>query len=129
MSPVFSNWCGQYTSVCSFRPVRPITDEVAIKTQLSNESAEELKHRLGQVKFDPTKDVDGSFVMPAYPGLGQEKGRVLTKQAFSDIINPRIQDMFENIYYKIRDKGLHNQLSHGVVLTGGGACLPGVTNG
>lgn len=122
---VFSNGVVQYTSVAPFGG-QTITDEVAIKTQLSNESAEELKQRLGQVKFDPSTDMDGSFVMPAYPGLGQEKGRVLTKQAFSDIINPRIQDMFENIYYKIRDKGLHNQLSHGVVLTGGGACLPGI---
>ena len=122
---VFSNGTIQYSGVAGFGGQK-ITDDLAIKTHLSLDAAEALKQNYGVVKFDPSLDRDQSFQLPPYPGIGQDRARILTSQALSDIINISVQEMFENVYYKIRDRGLLAQLGHGVVITGGGANLRGI---
>lgn len=81
---------------------------------------------MGQVRYDARKDKDSFIRLPTAPGYSDDGGRILSKQALSAIIDVKVQDILEKIYYRIRDKSLHTQLGYGVVLTGGGATLPGI---
>ena len=107
-------------------PCSLITDEISIKTHLSQDAAEKLKLQMGQVRYDARKDKDSFIRLPTAPGYSDDGGRILSKQALSAIIDVKVQDILEKIYYRIRDKSLHTQLGYGVVLTGGGATLPGI---
>ena len=122
---VFFDKAVQYSAV---HPMggQQITDEISIKTHLSQEAAEKLKLQMGQVRYDARKDKDSFIRLPTAPGYSDDGGRILSKQALSAIIDVKVQDILEKIYYRIRDKSLHTQLGYGVVLTGGGATLPGI---
>ena len=122
---VFFDKAVQYSAV---HPMggQQITDEISIKTHLSQDAAEKLKLQMGQVRYDARKDKDSFIRLPTAPGYSDDGGRILSKQALSAIIDVKVQDILEKIYYRIRDKSLHTQLGYGVVLTGGGATLPGI---
>lgn len=123
---VFFDNVVQYSAVHAMGG-RQITDEISIKTHLSQEASEKLKMKMGQVRFDASRDKDSYVQLPSTTGYAEENGRILRKEALSAIIDTRVQDILERIYYRIRDKSLHTQLGYGVVLTGGGANLPGIT--
>lgn len=75
---------------------------------------------MGQVRYDARKDKDSFIRLPTAPGYSDDGGRILSKQALSAIIDVKVQDILEKIYYRIRDKSLHTQLGYGVVLTEAG---------
>lgn len=103
-----------------------ITNHISLKAEVDAEKAEELKIKMGQVKFNPMQDANESDVLPVYPGFSQQESRTITKQALSSIIDEKVADMLEKVYYRIQDQGLHSQLQHGVVLTGGTSRLKGI---
>lgn len=120
-----------YDDAIQFSHVLPmggndITYEISVKTTLPADGAEQLKLKMGLARFDPSKDANTSCRLPTYAGFSREGGRLLSRQALSGIIDTRLEDILEKIYYKLRDKGFHNQLGYGVVLTGGGARLEGI---
>ncbi len=61
------------------------------------------------------------------PGVGGHLARRVPRRVLSDIVEPRVEEIFAVIRKRIEDSGLLEQLSAGVVLTGGGALLSGMT--
>lgn len=61
------------------------------------------------------------------PGVGGHLPRRVPRRVLSDIIEPRVEEIFAVVRKRIEDTGLLEQLSAGVVLTGGGVLLEGMT--
>ncbi len=61
------------------------------------------------------------------PGVGGHAPRKAARRVLSDIIEPRVEEIFAVIRKRIEDTGLLEQLSAGVVLTGGAVLLDGMT--
>ncbi len=103
-----------------------LTNEISIKTQLSQMDAESLKRKMGQVKFDPAQDPSDSYELPIYAGFSQDHARVLTRQALSAVIDAKVGAILEWIYQDLREAHQMRNVGHGIVITGGGAELRGI---
>jgi cell division protein FtsA len=62
------------------------------------------------------------------PGVGGHAPRKAARRVLSDIIEPRVEEIFAVLRKRIEDTGLLDQLSAGVVLTGGAVLLDGMTD-
>lgn len=60
------------------------------------------------------------------PGVGGHMPRHTGRRVLSDIIEPRVEEIFAAVRKRIEDTGYLEQLSAGVVLTGGGVLLTGM---
>jgi cell division protein FtsA len=60
------------------------------------------------------------------PGVGGHAPRRTARRVLSDIIEPRVEEIFAAIRKRIEDTGLLEQLSAGAVLTGGAVLLEGM---
>ncbi|MFO0759717.1 MAG: cell division protein FtsA [Byssovorax sp.] len=61
------------------------------------------------------------------PGVGGHGPRRSARRVLSDIIEPRVEEIFAVLRKRIEDTGMLEQLSAGVVLTGGAVLLDGMT--
>ena len=61
------------------------------------------------------------------PSVGGRAARQLSRQILCDILQPRAEEVLMHVADEIKDAGWERQLSSGVVLTGGGALLSGMT--
>ena len=61
------------------------------------------------------------------PGVGGHSPRKAARRVLSDIIEPRAEEIFAVLRKRIEDTGMLEQLSAGVVLTGGAVLLDGMT--
>ncbi|MCD6560915.1 MAG: cell division protein FtsA [Deltaproteobacteria bacterium] len=61
------------------------------------------------------------------PGMGGRKPRVLPRKILGEIMEPRVGEIFSLIYRQLKDSGYKDSITSGVVVTGGSAELPGVT--
>ena len=61
------------------------------------------------------------------PSVGGRAPRQLSRQILCDILQPRAEEVLMHVADEIKDAGWERQLSSGVVLTGGGALLNGMT--
>ncbi len=60
------------------------------------------------------------------PGVGGHVPRKCARRVLSDIIEPRVEEIFAVVRKRIEDTGMLEQLSAGVVLTGGAVLLQGM---
>jgi cell division protein FtsA len=60
------------------------------------------------------------------PGVGGHMPRRVPRRVLSDIIEPRVEEIFAVVRKRIEDTGMLEQLSAGVVVTGGGVLLEGM---
>src|SRR6478736_3736880 len=61
------------------------------------------------------------------PGVGGHSPRKAARRVLSDIIEPRVEEIFALVRKRIEDTGLLEQLSAGAVLTGGAVLLEGMS--
>lgn len=61
------------------------------------------------------------------PGVGGHAPRKTARRVLSDIVEPRVEEMFAAIRKRLEDTGLLEQLSAGAVLTGGAVLLEGMS--
>jgi cell division protein FtsA len=100
-----------------------ITSDIAMALRTPTPDAEELKIRHGLAKemlADPDEMVD-------VPGVGERGPRVLSRQALAAVIEPRVEELFSMVHELVVESGYEALLSSGVVLTGGAALMPGMT--
>jgi cell division protein FtsA len=97
-----------------------ITDDIKQGCAISTRYAEQLKVQYGSCYSDLIKE-NPTFKMPGVDG-GEVSLRTLTK-----IIEARMDEIIEAVDYIIRQSGYADRLSAGIVLTGGGARLGGLT--
>ena len=99
-----------------------ITRDIAMALRTPTKDAEEIKVASGharQTLVDPVVQVE-------VPGLGDREPRMLSRQALAGVIEPRVEEIFALVNQVIRDSGVEELLSSGIVLTGGSCVMPGM---
>jgi cell division protein FtsA len=99
-----------------------ISNDIAVGLRTPTADAEELKKRYGcaltaLVREDETVDV---------PSVGGRKPRQLSRQILSEIIQPRVEEIFTLVARDLARAGLQDAAAAGVVVTGGTSIMQGV---
>ena len=100
-----------------------VTNDIAVGLRTPFVEAEKIKKRqgcalAGLVDHEDTVEV---------PSVGGRKSRLLSRQILCEIIQPRIEEIFSLIAEEFVRSGFDRSLTSGVVLTGGGSMLEGIT--
>src|SRR3989344_6007784 len=99
-----------------------ITNDLAIGLRTSVDTAEKVKLQYANAEMREVKkdiDVDLSKIDK------QEEGKISTKH-IAEIVEARLEETFDLINKELKKINRDGQLQAGIVLTGGGAKLPGV---
>jgi cell division protein FtsA len=118
---VFFNGAIGYTSVI---PVggNHFTSDIALGLRTPIKEAERIKKEYGSVH---TTSVGREEKIEVLSTDGRET-RTISRRALCEIIEPRAEELLELVHKEIMRSELKDFLGSGVVLTGGGAVLPGM---
>ncbi len=100
-----------------------ITNDIAIGLRAPYETAEKVKLQYGDCR---PAEIDPDLVFTVEP-FGGEKIQV-GRQDLAQVIEARIEEIFNLILKDIQQSGYDEMLPAGIVLTGGTAQLRGITN-
>ncbi len=98
-----------------------ITADISAGLRTPTSSAEEIKKRYGLAYSGLSRAGETIEV----PSTGGRDPRILPKQMLTEIIEPRLEEIFSLIYAEIVRSGFDEFLTAGVVLTGGTILLEG----
>ncbi len=96
-----------------------ITDDIKTGCQIIRAQAELLKVKFGSAI--PTDNMENEIVV--IPGLKGRQNREISVRTLSSIINARMEEILQHVYYEIKNSGFEKKLIAGIVVTGGGAQL------
>jgi cell division protein FtsA len=96
-----------------------ITDDIKMGCSILRDQAELLKTRFGSAVVAENKDNE----VVCIPGLRGRDPKEISLRNLASIIQSRMEEILEHVYFEIKNSGMEKNLSAGVVLTGGGAQL------
>jgi cell division protein FtsA len=96
-----------------------LTEDVKEGCSIIRKHAEELKVKFGSALANENKDEE----IVAIPGLRGRTPKEISLRNLASIIQARMEEIVEHIYYEIKNSGYEKKLIAGIVLTGGGALL------
>jgi cell division protein FtsA len=99
-----------------------ITKDVAIGLRTPFPQAEEVKRQHG-VALASMVDKDEPITVEDASGRGPKQ---VSRRLLASVIEPRAEELLNLAEAEVRKSGLGDALSAGIVLTGGGALLPGI---
>ena len=98
-----------------------VTSDIAAGLRTPFNDAERIKQRYGFAKARMVTD-DERVEVPSVAGKG---AGTVSRQILCEIIEPRLDEIFELIQREIAKSGYEGSLASGVVITGGSMLLPG----
>ncbi|MFQ6002421.1 MAG: cell division protein FtsA [Candidatus Zixiibacteriota bacterium] len=101
-----------------------VTNDIAIGLRTSVQQAEEIKKSYGCALFA----LVDSDEMIKVPGLGGGDEKDISRSVLAAIIEPRAEEILSLILREMKKTNYSNLLAAGVVLTGGGSLLEGMTD-
>ncbi|MRR58921.1 MAG: cell division protein FtsA, partial [Deltaproteobacteria bacterium] len=118
---IFVDGAIKHTSVLSLGG-NHLTNDIAVGLRTPMAEAEKIKQKYGccytsLVGKDETIEV---------PSVGGRKPRVLSRQLLSEILEPRMEEIFTLVNREIVKSGFDDQIASGVVITGGTSILEGM---
>ncbi len=118
---VFVGGSIQHTSVISIGGDH-LTNDLVVGLRTSPREADILKRKYGSclttmVPADEQVEI---------PSVGGHEPRTMPRQVMAQILEPRVDELFELVKSHLDQSGFRNQLSAGVVLTGGSSLLKGM---
>jgi cell division protein FtsA len=117
---IYRDGAPYYTSVLPVGGAQ-VTGDLSIMLKTQTESAEQIKHDAGCC-YMPLVEVGEPVIIP---GVGGRPPASIPREEICRIIQPRMAEIFSMVRDKIGPKGYLRHLGAGIVLTGGGALLPG----
>jgi len=99
-----------------------ITRDIAYALHTPKASAKEIKEKYG-ITFPSFLDDEGEIPVPSLDGKSVHN---VKKSFLLDIIQPRVQDLFEQVKLCVDKSGFADLAAVGV-LAGGGSAMPGIT--
>ncbi len=96
-----------------------ITEDVKEGCTIIKKHAEELKVKFGSALASENRDDE----VVAIPGLRGRAPKEITLKNLAFIIQARMEEIIEQVYFEIRNSGFEKKLIAGIVITGGGAQL------
>lgn len=121
---IFGRGAVQHTAVFPFGGMH-FTKDIAHGLRVSIPEAEKIKTRFGCVAGFLMDEHERQEIIEITP-VGRNETRGLSKEILCDIMQPRAIELLQHIAHEImQTEGGHNQISSGVILTGGGAMIRG----
>jgi len=99
-----------------------ITNDIAIALRTPTESAEEIKKKYG-CALRQLAAVEESIEVKT---VGDRPPRKLSKQTLSEVVEPRVEELFDLVRTDLRRNGCEHLIRSGVVLTGGSSKMEGM---
>lgn len=101
-----------------------ITNDIAVVLRTPKSSAEELKKKYA-VALTQLADSTESIEVPS---VGERDPRKLSKQTLSEVVEPRIVELYELINAEIARHNFTPMIRSGIVLTGGSSKMTGMVD-
>ena len=99
-----------------------VTNDIATVLRTPLESAERIKRKYGCATRDLVEEGETMEV----PSVGGRGPRVLPRLSLVEVIEPRIEEIFEHVRKELMRSGYFDGLAAGVVLTGGATAMEGM---
>jgi cell division protein FtsA len=99
-----------------------ISNDIAVGLRTPMDDAERIKQNFGCAMASMVDEEETVEV----PSVGGRKPRVLSKRILTEIIEPRVEEMFSLVHQEIQRTGYEDLLASGVVITGGATLLEGM---
>jgi cell division protein FtsA len=96
-----------------------ITDDIKEGCSIIRNQAEALKKAFGSALANENRDEE----IVSIPGLKGRDPKEISLKNLAHIIQARMEEIIEHVYYEIKTSGFENRLIAGIVLTGGGSQL------
>jgi cell division protein FtsA len=118
---VFTRGAIQHTAVLPIAGDQ-ITNDIAMTLRTPTREAEDLKIQHGVA----LRQLADAREMIEVPGIGDRGPRMLSKQLLSEVIEPRVEELYSLVQAELRRSGFEEQISSGIVLTGGASQMRGM---
>lgn len=115
---IFQDGIIRHTSVIPFGG-DIITEDIKEGCLVMKKQAEALKVRFGSALAMETQENE----IISIPGLKGRDPKEISVRNLAHIIQARVEEIFEQVFFEIRSSGYANKLIGGIVLTGGGSQL------
>jgi cell division protein FtsA len=96
-----------------------ITEDIKEGCSIISNQAEALKVKFGSALSSENKEEE----IVSIPGLRGRPPKEITLKNLANIIQARVEELVEHVYYEIKNSGYEKKLIGGIVITGGGAQL------
>jgi cell division protein FtsA len=100
-----------------------VTSDLVHGLGVTQHDAEQLKEQFG-VAYESLVDPGEVIQLPGQPAQGGGE-RQIPRELMAHIIHQRLDEIFDLVQRSVQGSGYGGRLSGGVVLTGGGAAMPG----
>lgn len=118
---IFVNGAVSHTAVIGIGG-NHMTNDIAVGLSTPTAEAERLKIRHGCAQASLVKE----NIAIEVSSMGGRPPRQLSRQAISDIIEPRVEEIFTLVAKEIRKVNYAKMLSSGIVITGGSSVMEGI---
>ncbi len=99
-----------------------LTNDIAAGLRTPIAEAERIKQRFGCAKVAMVAGDDEVEV----PSMGGRNPRTISRRILCEIIEPRLEEIFQLLRREILKSGYEDSLASGMVMTGGSTLLPGM---
>ena len=96
-----------------------VTEDIRQGCGIMRDQAELLKTKFGSALAAENKENE----VVCIPGLRGREPKEISLRTLAEIIQSRMEEILEHVYFEIKNSGIEKQLIAGVVLTGGGSQL------
>lgn len=115
---IFQDSIIRHTAVIPFGG-NVITDDIKEGCSIIRNQAELLKIKFGSALASQMKDNE----IVSIPGLRGREPKEISVKNLASIIQARVEEIIEHVYFEIKSSGFERKLIAGLVITGGGAQL------
>ncbi len=115
---IFQDEIIRHTAVIPFGG-NVITEDIKEGCLIMRNQAEQLKVKFGSALAEQAKENE----IVSIPGLRGQSPKEISVRNLAHIIQARMEEILEHVYYEIKHSGFENKLIGGIVLTGGGSML------
>lgn len=113
---IFHEGIIRHTAVIPFGG-NSITEDIREGCSVMRNIAEQLKLRFGSALADENKENE----IVCVPGLRGREPKEISVKNLAYVIQARMEEIIEHVYYEIKSSGYEKKLIAGIVITGGGA--------
>jgi cell division protein FtsA len=99
-----------------------ITNDIAMALRTPTPEAEQIKIRHGVA----LRQLADANEMIEVPGIGDRAPRTMSRQTLAEVIEPRVDELYQLVQKVLHDSGFEDLLSSGIVLTGGSSVMQGM---
>lgn len=100
-----------------------ITEDIKEGCTIMAKHAEQLKTKFGTALSLASQENE----VVCIPGLRGREPKEISVKNLSNIINARMSEIIEHVYYEIKNSGYEKKLIGGIVITGGGSQMKHIT--